>query len=200
MSQIIHIGGVKGVGKTTILRAFPEFYREKTNKEISIVHASELLARLAKENFNKNWSDLNVSEQKSLREEAVRQIKENPAPLVLLDSHYIDLKNGEPVSIMPDEFKKLIDVHVVLEASPEEVLERRIKDGSRKRDIDIDLIKKEAVAEKEVAQKIGTEFGKTVIFVKNDKINEACQSLYDAISPFAVELRETKYEDKIHNV
>jgi adenylate kinase len=199
MKTIIHVGGAKGVGKTTILKKLSRYFKKRTGEDISLITVSEFLSNLAVSQFNKKWSDLTETERKTLREVAIQHFTSNESSVIILDSHYIDLKDGKPIDIMPDEFKRLIDIHVILEAKPEEILERRIKDGSKQRELDVSIIREEAEAEREAALRIAKELGKPILFMKNENIEIACHNLYERLAEFTLGLREYKYEDKIRN-
>src|SRR5687768_7320695 len=128
-NKILHLGGAKGVGKTTLLRGLCGSVLAAENG-IVIVHMSNYLRDLSLLVYEKNWGLLSENERQVIRVRAAQSIQTISARTVLLDSHCIDMKDGLPVKIMPREFEEIVDGYIVMVAAPEVVRERRMRDGS----------------------------------------------------------------------
>lgn len=106
-----------------------------------------------------------------------RMIQGNNHSLMLLDSHYIDVIDAKIVPILPVEFAKVIDAHVIIEANPKLILRRRVLDGSRTRSIRLVDIRKEMLAECDEARRVATENGKRFYSVQNRVPEDAANTL-----------------------
>lgn len=195
--MIIHIGGAKGVGKTTVLSCFPKF--TDCLNGISIITVSTLLANISGSTFGTPWPVLDESLRIKTRKLAIEHLISLKGA-VLIDSHYIDLVDGRVITIMPEDFKPCIDVHVVIESDPRTILERRLKDRYRQRECDLDRIIREIRAEREVAISIAKEFGRPVHFVGNKVVGETCQEIDGILKRYIPENPEAQYETKIHHI
>lgn len=164
---LIHVGGAKGVGKTTIFEQginLPEY-------AIKTIPMSFLLNEFGKLEFGLDWMYLDSTQKTYIRKVALKYILSLKDDAVLLDSHYIDINDSGVEPIMSKELQNLIDVHIIIESSPEEILRRRLNDISRKRSYDMGMIEKEIASERNAATEIANNFKKPIYVIKNENIN-----------------------------
>lgn len=153
--KIIFVGGIHGVGKTTLCRKMAEC--------ISLKHysASELISNLKAENISKDKKVRDVREnQNTLLESIDRYI--NNRENYLLDGHFCLLDNDENVTEVPfDTFKLLGLKAIVVLVDRESRILKRLEDRDSRR-YSINLIKefqeKEIKYAKEVAKRIGISY------------------------------------------
>ena len=100
--MIIHIGGAKGVGKTTVLSHLPRLAH--CSNEVNIIAVSNLLGNISGHMFGTSWSVLDEGQRIEARKLAIQHLASLKGP-VLMDSHYVDFINGRIITIMPEDFK-----------------------------------------------------------------------------------------------
>ncbi len=171
---------MQGCGKTTLLKYVKERFGDNN---LEIVHGSEVIFNISNKVFGAEWSQLNEFKRREVREYAVRQIlaQTESKKIIIIDGHYIEMLDGQIYEILPEELKKNIKYHVIVEAPVELVQARRISDLSKSRDIDIDLIKREMKAEREVAQKTAWESNSRVQVVENLDLDKAANTFIDLL-------------------
>lgn len=177
-TTILHVGGAKGVGKTRLLS---EFEGTRINgKDICVAHISGLLRSAAKER-SWDWADLSNAERSCLRFEVIDRIRSMRRDVIVLDSHYVELREGEFKTIFPDEFKSEMDGHIVVEARIATILSRRIYDKTVKRVLDPVSIGKEMVAERNAATAVAEETNTPVRIVDNASLGSALRAFRDVV-------------------
>lgn len=182
--KIIHMGGAKGVGKTTMLEKL-EGNKLERGQILKIVHVSEFLQSISNDIFNQRLKDLSAPQREDLRHIAVEKIKSLDGDVILLDSHYIDMQGSVPTIIMPPEFEPVMDGHLVLTAPASVILERRKADQKRERGLDIESIQIEADSELRVATELAKKYDRPVRVVENlsveTTVNEVLRHMDDMI-------------------
>jgi len=149
----IVVAAVPGAGKTTVLK-----FVKKKLPSAKIVNVGDLILKIAKKRYNiKNRDELrkklSLEQERELQEEAYRKISEMKGKYVFIDTH---LAIKTPKGYFPALSKKTIELIkpemiIVLEFPPTDILERRLKDKKRKRDVEDE----EEIAEH---QRINREF------------------------------------------
>ncbi len=170
LSQIVHVGGVKGVGKSAVLN---QVLRDSSGYHT--LNIGELLTRYSIEKYNSGFERLGQTEKSQLRLYLRSLISANEN--TILDSHYTIQENGRIVRVFPQYAEELVDRHVVVVATAEQILERRQKDYGKIRDIDMDAIKHEAEVELRTARKIAETTKKPIYIIQNLTIETAASSL-----------------------
>ena len=130
------VAAVPGGGKTTILN-----YVVKKIPEAKIVHMGDLVFEIAKKKFKIKDRDelrqeLTIDQQKLVQDNAYKKISKMRQKIIIIDTHFsIKTPSGYFPGIT-DHTVKMVkpDSIVVLEFSPKDIIERRMKDKSRKRD------------------------------------------------------------------
>lgn len=184
MTHIIHVGGAKGVGKTTILS---EIHGSASlmGYKVFTVHMSQMLQNLSYQKYNTKLTELTKSTRIDLRKEAASILTEANIPIILLDSHAIDMENGEPKTILPPEFEKIIDNYIVITADINTIRNRRIEDlDFRKRDLDLTNIKKEVESEIFAAAQFAANKGCEMAIVTNMWKNDAKNDILSVVDRF----------------
>ena len=140
-SKIVIVGGVPGVGKTTVInKALNQ--AEKAGLEVTTMVYGSVMMEMASEMFDvKDRDDLRrlpEDKQKIVQKEAANRIAERAADkLVLVDTHY-SIKTGSGIYLqgIPSWVSDALNpkLLVLIETNPEDIAVRRNKDSSRHRD------------------------------------------------------------------
>lgn len=149
----IIVSSVPGSGKTTVLN-----YVRKRMPGVKLVSEGDIVFELAAKRFRIQNRDelrkkLSIAQQRLLQSLAVKRIAAMKDKIILIDSH---LSIETPEGYLPGLPEKAIhmikpDLIVLLEFHPKDILARRKKDRSRRRDV-------ERAGEIEEHQKINREF------------------------------------------
>lgn len=181
------IVGIPGVGKTTIVGALLKMIKGSRVANFG----SEMTAEAKRLGWATERDDLRklpVEKQRRLQKLAAVRISKMREQVVLIDTHvFIRTPEGFWPGIPFDIAVALKPTHIVLlEATPDEVLARRLKDGTRRRDearkadIEADL----ALARQFVAI-TSTVTGAPMLMLRNDSGRSA-----DAAGSVAKVLKE----------
>ena len=188
-SKIVIVGGVPGVGKTTVInKALSQ--AEKAGLEVTTMVYGSVMMEMASEMFNvKDRDDLRrlpEDKQKIVQKEAANRIAERSAnKLVLVDTHY-SIKTGSGIYLqgIPSWVSDALNpkLLVLIETNPEDIAERRNKDSSRKRDEEnIALLKEHQEINRTsattICQKTGALLG--IITNKQGLADAAGEMLFD---------------------
>lgn len=174
--NIIFIGGIHGVGKTTLSK--------KISEELSLKRysASELIARLRSENVTIDKRVNNVAENQNLLLEAIKKYL-NAEEYYLLDGHFCLLNSfGKITRIGIDTFRDLgLNSIMVLVDEGAEILKRLTARDNIKYDLTLlkEFQEEEISYAKEVAKDIGIEY--KIINVKSNT-NEMLTFIKNIIS------------------
>jgi len=132
------VASVPGAGKTTILR-----YVQKKIPEVKIVHEGDLILEIARKEFGIKERDelrekLTIDQQRYVQGVVAEKISKVEDKLVFIDTH---LAIKTPQGFFPSLSEKVVDIIkpdliIFLEFLPEDVIERRMKDPTRHRDVE----------------------------------------------------------------
>ena len=187
--SIAIVGGVPGVGKTTVINKALE-YASKNDFEISIIVYGSVMMEIAKEEFNVQHRDelrkLPANTQKEIQKRAAFRIGERArGKVVIVDTHYT-IKTGSgtflqgiPQWVSDGLNPKLL---VLIETDPQEIFQRRANDQSRTRDQDaVDVLFEHQLINKTVASTICQKTGALLSVIKNHqgKSEEAGKELFE---------------------
>ncbi|MDQ6668747.1 MAG: adenylate kinase [Thermoproteota archaeon] len=133
------IVGIPGVGKTTVISRTSEFLRQKGHN-ISVVVFGSLMFEESKEMKLRNRDEmrkLSVEEQRRLQHNVANRIASIKGDFVIIDTHLlINTDEGYYPGIPMHLLETIKPTNLVMiAADPQEILNRRKKDESRKRDI-----------------------------------------------------------------
>ena len=171
----IIVAAVPGSGKTTILKLV-----KKELPKSKVVNMGNLVLNLAKKEFGIRERDelrnkLTIDQQRYLQETAARKIASMKSKHIFIDTH-ISIKT--PNGYFPGLSEKTIhiikpDLIIVLEFNPKDILERRLKDKSRKRDIEsLEEIEEHQRVNREFALSAATHTQSVVKFITFKKIQK----------------------------
>ena len=137
-SKLIVIVGIPGVGKTTVIEKLVEYLITLDIKSHISVFGSVMLDE-AKKIGIKNRDELrtlSVNEQKKLQISAANKISNLKYSFIFVDTHlFIKTSEGYCPGLPFDILNSLSpDKIILVEAKPEEIVERRNNDITRKRD------------------------------------------------------------------
>ena len=182
------IVGIPGVGKTSLITKIAELIKQK-NKTVSVHSYGTVMFEEAKKIGIKNRDELRtlpIEKQKQLQKIAAETISNLSDDVIFIDTHafistkagfYPGLPNYVIQIIQPTNF-------IAISASPDEIHNRRMKDGTRERDpISIEDIKKELAVQDAMLSSCSVFSGSPmkVIFNHEGKIEEAAVNVIDAI-------------------
>jgi len=187
-SKKVVIVGIPGVGKTSLVTKIAELIKQK-NKTVSVHSYGTIMFEEAKKMGIKNRDELRtlpIEKQKELQKIAAETISNLTDDVIFIDTHafistkagfYPGLPNYVIQIIQPTNF-------IAISASPDEIHNRRMKDGTRERDpISIEDIKKELAVQDAMLSSCSVFSGSPmkVIFNHEGKIEEAAVNVIDAI-------------------
>ena len=187
-SKKVVIVGIPGVGKTSLVTKIAELIKQK-NKTVSVHSYGTIMFEEAKKMGIKNRDELRmlpIVKQKQLQKIAAEMLSNLSDDVIFIDTHafistkagfYPGLPNYVIQIIQPTNF-------IAISASPDEIHNRRMKDGTRERDpISIEDIKKELAVQDAMLSSCSVFSGSPmkVIFNHEGKIEEAAVNVIDAI-------------------
>ena len=185
--MFIYVGGVPGVGKTTIITETEKLAR-KQGVKIEKIKGSPILCKLAGVDSVAKLRALPESVRRALRPEMYRQLYEldrrDPETIRLADGHfvYFDVE-GKEYGIrqtQPWDKEQLIAIAIIV-ANPYIILRRRLKDAKYRcdRKLDINFLTREQKMEIDIARSQAKELGIPFCFICNeDKILTAAEALF----------------------
>lgn len=194
-SRIAIIGGVPGVGKTTVINKALEFAESEGFEILTIVYGT-IMMKIAKNEFDINHRDmlrkLPVCEQKEIQRLAAFKIADRARDKVtIVDTHFM-IRTGDgfflpgiPKWVVTTLEPKLL---VLIEANPKEITKRRSGDDSRSRDQEtIDLLLDHQEINKNAAVTISQQTGALLSIIENreSRINEAGRQLFEHLKKLA---------------
>ena len=141
VDKVIVVTGIPGVGKTTVIKEAANLIG-KNEKEIGFVTYSSIMIEIAtEEGYIVNRDDLrhlSIKTQKTLQQKAAKKIAEisKDKKIQVIDTHMIIRTDIGYWVGLPQNVLTIIkpDLFVLIEAEPNEILSRRRKDYSRRRD------------------------------------------------------------------
>ncbi len=187
-SKIVIVGGVPGVGKTTVINKALELAKAEKMKINTIVFGSVMI-EIASELFNIQDRDklrkLPSDKQKIIQKEAaVRVAKQSWNRLTIVDTHYtIKTRTGKYLQGIPSWVSNALKpkILVIIETNPDDISKRRSIDNSRLRDEEaLDLVKEHQEINRTSATTICQKTGALLAIIKNkqDLADEAGEKLF----------------------
>ena len=176
MKMFFYIGGVPGVGKTTVVTETEGLARDRGIK-MEKIKGAPILCELAGVDTVAELRALPESVRRALRPEMNRRLYEldrrDPETIRLADGHfvYFDIKGEEygVRQIQPLDKEQMLAIAVIV-ANPHTVLRRRLKDVDDRHDRkrNIDFLIQEQKMEVDVATSQATELGIPLCFASNE--------------------------------
>jgi len=174
--MFVYIGGVPGVGKTTVVTKIEDYAQER-NIRMEIIKGTPILCELAGVATVAELRALPESVRRALRPEMNRRLYEldraDPETIRLADGHfvYFDIEGKEcgVRQIQPWDKEQTIAVAVIV-ANFNTILNRRLKDAGDRPDrkYDINLLIQEQKMEIDIAVSQAKELGIPFCFIRNE--------------------------------
>lgn len=175
--MFVYVGGVPAVGKSSIIQEV-EKLAFKQGISLKRTVGTAIMCELANVATVEELRRLPEETRLKLRPEMNRRIYEqdrlDPATIRVCDGHFcfFDIKGEEygKRQIQPWDKEQMKAIVVVL-ASPQTVLQRRIRDGIERpdRQLSLEFIKKEQQLEVQIATVQAQELGIPIGFLVNDR-------------------------------
>ncbi len=196
--RIVVVAGLPGVGKSTVLSKTSELLKEEGYVP-EVLNYGDFMLKVAKELGVKSRDDLRrlpLSEQKKLQASVAKEVRNHIISkavsstgtfIAFIDTHVlIKTSSGLWPGLPEHVVKELVpDSIIIIEASPEEIVSRQLRDKTRYRAdyADTALVKELMELMRVFAISSATLVGASVNFVvnKEGKVNEAAESLADII-------------------
>lgn len=155
MPSLIYVGGIPGVGKSTVSRGLVE------QLPFSIyVHPGESKRKESARRFNKKLSLLNQEESYKINSWFFCNFLNNNnfGGTVIIDSHYTCPFNGDFIRLCPPNFTSKLDLLVLLQCNADEIIRRRILRQKNGDSTDLGYVKMELAEELREAKSLSSEY------------------------------------------
>jgi len=187
-SKKIVIVGIPGVGKSSLVKRVAELIRQKNNS-VSVHSYGTVMLEEAKKTGVEDRDELRtlpVEKQKKLQKTAAEMLSNLTDDVIFIDTHAIISTKAGFYPGLPNYVIQIIQPtnFIAISASPDEIHNRRMKDGTRERDpISIEDIKKELAVQDAMLSSCSVLSGSPmkVVFNHEGKVDEAAKSVLDAI-------------------
>ena len=178
LGKVLIVTGIPGTGKTTVCNEVLKL-AERAGKKVKVVnYGSIMVGLLQEEGKSMHRDDLrksSLSFQRNLQIKAAQKIadiiKETDGSIIV-DTH-MSIKTADGYwPGLPNHVLQLIkpDVFVLVEAEPEEILSRRLRDKTRRRDKVLEEeIREELLFSRLMASACSVSTGASVKIVKNSE-------------------------------
>lgn len=170
--MFIRIGGVPGVGKTTVINEIVKKSSRLGLPVVKVKGAEYLMDILGLSTYDE-LRQVPEQDRALARPEMYRRMYEDdrndPNTIRLRDAHFSLWQNGSGFVYFPvlEEDRKQMLSMVCLTAPDTTIFERRRNDGRSDRSLDNDTIQKELMKESEVAKEQATSLGINLVQVEN---------------------------------
>lgn len=150
--------GVRGVGKTTLIRSVVDEL-----PDVDYIVGSAVLRKLAGDDFAR-FDHLPAATKKRYREDAITWMEERQSCIgkhILCDGHtsLLDESTGVVGPVFTDRDCAFFQELILLEASVETVLARRRGDLSKRRNLDPLIVAAELSGERETCERLSEAWG-----------------------------------------
>ena len=182
--------GIPGVGKSTVVNKIQETLKSKGITVEYVIFGSVMMKEAEKigVKHRDELRNLPVSQQRKLQLSASIEISKMKSDILLVDTHlFIKTSEGYWPGLPIDVATALSPTHLILiEATPSEIISRRIKDTTRRRDIVIekDIIEELSIA-KDMLSVLAVLTGASIMYVSNSE-GKADDASAKAISALGV--------------
>jgi adenylate kinase len=174
--------GVRGVGKTTLIR------RVVTElPHVDYIVGSAVLRELAGSDFQR-FDHLEPQVKQRYRERAIEWMEDRQAGTgkhILCDGHtsLLDESTGTIGPVFTDRDCRFFRELILLEAPIEAVLEQRRTDSTKRRSLDPQVIAAEIQGERETSRKVAESWGMVYHTLPASTAIEAADRLKDILAP-----------------
>ena len=190
MNEVIVVAGIPGVGKTTVVDNAVKYANEK-GKNVKVVNFGDIMFEIAKEQSLVKDRDemrkLDPNTQKELQKKAAKKISAMIEESTIIVDTHMTIKTpqgywpGLPEWVIREvEPNKII----LIEASEEEIYNRRAKDKTRNRDMES---KEEIKLHQEINRAIAMAYSiynaslVRIIYNRDGKVKDAIKDLLELL-------------------
>jgi adenylate kinase len=174
----MYVGGISGVGKTTVLRVLESAYGGTAS--LSVVYMSKEIDVLSASKYGKAFYDMTPAEKLEVHKSLAVKISSTDAQIAILDSHYthIDESTFRVDCLLSDPMREICNCYVVLRADAKDILDRRINDILKHRNShDVRTIAKEETIEITEARRVSEETSVHLYIVTNKDVGQTASEL-----------------------
>lgn len=171
MQVIVYIGGVRGVGKSTLFSNLSFHYPMISLSYEKVKISEKMLELLQRKKLIRKYEELetvNMKAKDDARLDSFKETLKNQKNL-LFDGHYAVASSCGYSYGIPLEVIKNIDYFVLLYHDPRVILERRKKDASKKRNLNLYEIELDLKIEKTFANFYANSTGANLMEIQNDE-------------------------------
>ncbi|MCA9720170.1 MAG: AAA family ATPase [Myxococcales bacterium] len=174
--------GVRGVGKSTLVRSLVE-----SMHDVDYVVGSAVLRELAGPEFAR-FDHLTPARKQRYREDAIRWMEDRQRATqmhILCDGHtaLLDESTGRVTPVFTDLDCRFFRELILLEAPVELVLSRRASDPRKRRNLDPHVIASELQGERETCARLAREWKMTLHRLPPADDPEVAQRLLELLAP-----------------
>ncbi len=188
--MFIYVAGIPGTGKTSVIKGLVERLNDESHKALRI-RGLPILCHLAgdisPEEFRKLPDDVRGKYRPEMFRIIYEEDKNDPYTIRILDGHFIyfevEGKDFSVRNIRNEDYEQMKAIFVV-NSTPENILNRRIKDISERNDrvIDFNYIQEQLELEKNEAIKQAKELGISIDFINNNgDLKETIQEINNKV-------------------
>ncbi len=170
----IVIGGLPGVGKTSVLTGFVKHLDERGLNYRAVVFGT-VMHELAKERGEidrDSMRKLSMEDQRELQVKAAERISAHDEDIVIVDTHYlVRTPDGFYAGLPSYVIDRLHPSHLVfIYAKPEDIIKRRLNDKARMRDDEtVGMLEEELFYTKSYLAVASAQSGAEVIMIENEE-------------------------------
>lgn len=187
MRKLVVVTGIPGVGKSTVLKKVVQL----SNNGVKVVNYGTVMLKIAEKYGKTLHRDFirtqSVEFQRKIQEEAAQEISNMAKDgTVIVDTHMIIKTKDGYLPGLPHHVLRILNPNclIIIEADPNEIVQRREMDKSRVRDRAlVDEIYEELMLSRSYASACSVFTGAPLKIIKNPqgKIHEAANELLDVI-------------------
>ena len=170
MTRTLYLGGVKGVGKTTVMDKALTCY----DHFVKIAKCSEVMAHIAGMTSVECLDSMNPDFRESVRKQAHEYFFDQCCDMII-DGHYmIPYEDGTYEKPFQHDYAERIAAFVVIEADVDSIYRRRCNDFHlKRRKLCVETIKNELEMELLLAKELSEIYDKPLFVIENDMLHDA---------------------------
>ena len=163
--DFIYVGGVPGAGKTTLCRSL-----SRGLENIIYVSSGEIKRPESRRRYNIGLSKLDQEKSLEINRWFFNQLySQNSLGIYLVDTHFTyPLNHNNFVKLCPEDIAQNIGLYLLVETTPEDIINRRISRGRNRDSVSLDFSRIEIEKEREEAIRLSKKFNVPLIILKNE--------------------------------
>jgi adenylate kinase len=196
MAKLINLNGARGTGKSTITDILK---LKKTNYTLEVLHSSKLLSKMSHATYGLEINQLNYTELFDIQQNLIDYAKGLNKDVIIFDTHNIELvyQTGKIKTITPEAHIYEFGAYITVYVDPISLLDRRKKQVSVKRNLNLLDIISEIDAERDESEKLAKMAGVNFYKINNSELDSAVEELNKIIEK-ELDLNK-EYGNKFYN-